>query len=159
MHNIFDLLYHSGRISKTTIMMVRSYCEKWGLSGFHGLLRTHIFTEEELADLIARLLKMERVCHINVDPSGIESRRQLTWQRCLSWECLPGHLVDSGTRIQIVMADPTRRQRIAWFRKAFNNRFTLAVGSRSEVISAIHESFGLESLLPFLGGPGGDGHG
>ncbi|MCB9229031.1 MAG: hypothetical protein H6618_05410 [Deltaproteobacteria bacterium] len=150
MHDIFDLLLNAGQISETTAALVRRYCERWNLSGFHGLLRTHIFTEEALADLLAHLLKMDRVYNIVADDSGRDGRKQLSWQRCLAWECFPSHRVDDGTYLEIVMVDPTQRERVAYFRECFHHQFSLVVASRNDVISAIHEYFDLADQLPFL---------
>lgn len=152
MHDIFDLLLNAREISPSTTAMVRAYCDRWKLSGFHGLLRTHIFTEEELADLLSGLLKMDRIFAISADSTGEEARKALTYKLCMEWECLPCLRDERSRQIEIIITDPTQRQRVAYFRDIFSNEFSLAVGARSDVISGINHHFDVSDQLSFLKG-------
>ena len=40
--------------------MLTSYAKRWGMSGYHAILRTHIMNEDQLANALAKELKAKR---------------------------------------------------------------------------------------------------
>lgn len=150
MNDIFDLLTHNRNISQSTSKMVRKYCEKWQLSGFHALIETHIFEEGTLADLLANHLKMDRVYTIFSNTSGVEARKHIPFSQAREWECFPSMIMEDTGWVEIVIADPTMRDRVDFFRQIFKHGVHFSVGARCDIVRAIDEYYSIEDQLPFL---------
>ena len=150
MHDIFDLLTHNRDISQSTSKMVRKYCEQWQISGFHGLLETHIFDEGALADLLANHLKMDRVYTIFSNASGMKARKNISYEQAKEWECFPSMIMEDTGWVEIVIADPTKRDRVDYLRQVFKQGVHFSVGARCDIIRAIDEYYSIEDQLSFL---------
>lgn len=150
MRNILDLLSEGGHISSSTVLMVNRFCTKWKVTRFHGLLETHIFDQVTLADLLSKLLKMDRVYSIIAQDSGDVAREQFSYKKARLWECFPGSLVEETQNFEIIMADPTEREKIAYIRRIFHNRVNFCVGTLDDILKAIDRHYPIHDQLPFL---------
>tara|TARA_B100000902_G_scaffold288033_1_gene274199 strand:+ start:36 stop:515 length:480 start_codon:yes stop_codon:yes gene_type:complete len=59
--DVSKVLFESGDLSSSTRMMVHEYANKWNVSEYDALLQCHIFSEAELADLIASSTGYDRI--------------------------------------------------------------------------------------------------
>lgn len=150
MQEIFELLLNNNVISNDMIRLVEAYCKKWGVTGYHGILETHLLQQDELADVLARILKLDRIFHIKEHDTLPQAICYLEHKRAQMWECFPNKLLDDGKRLEIIIADPTQPQRISYLKKYIPIPFDLAVGTQKVIRMAIDRYYPLEEQLPFL---------
>ena len=150
MNDIFDLLLAAEALSSSAIRMLRAYAKRWHLTGFETLLDVHRFEESELADILATSLRMDRVYSIVPHEGGESSRRLLGYRKAKVWACFPNGAPLGGGRVELVIADPTQRQRLAFLRKIYPSGIDLAVGTRGDVREAIDHYFPIDEQMSFL---------
>jgi hypothetical protein len=78
-----------------------------------------------------------------------EALKIIGFRRARDWECVA---VASDGGLDLVLADPTQKERIGVLRRELNRELTLAVAERSDIVEAIDELFPLPDQLPSLFG-------
>ena len=149
MNNIFDLLLEKQIISMSTFKMVEKFCLKWQISGFHGLLETNIFEETELADILAEVMKMDRIYEIMCEKDNSNLQTKIVYKRARQIECFPRYYGDNDD-IEIIIADPTQRDLIAKLRQEFDSETHFSVGTRGDILNAIDKHYSIDEQLKMI---------
>jgi hypothetical protein len=148
MNDIFDLLLKYKEIGKDSARLVRSYCEKWKVTGFLGLLETHLFTETELADILAHCLKMDRIYSVML-PHEEEREFLIPYEKASLEECLVLPSFRDKKAHEAILSDPTDRRKIAELRALGVSIFS--VGERTEIKKAIQDYYPLGEQFGGIG--------
>lgn len=149
--DILLILEREEHITETNRRLVERFMRTWGTSALDALLDTHLIPEAELANVLAQIMQIDRLYHVNTLTLAAEGLAVLPFRRAREWECL---IVqgDAG-RLELVLADPTRGDRIAEIKQGLKCELTLSVAERSDIVRAIDELYPLAAQLPSLYGP------
>jgi hypothetical protein len=145
---LLDALVSDDSLSPAGRAMLERYMKTWGVSAFHAVLATELMSEAELANALARNLSLPRLYHLPTLMLAEEALAGVPFRRAREWECLP--LKGEGGGVELVLADPTRNDRIDEIKQGLRIEFTLAVAERSDILKAIDELYPLATQLPSL---------
>ena len=145
---LLEGLEAAGAITATTRSMIQRFMTTWQVSAFHALLMTEVLSEAEVASALAEALSLPRLYHVRTMQIAEEALPVVTFRRAREWECLP--LKGEGGKVELVLADPTRQDRIDEIRRGLKSEMTLSVGERSDIVRAIDELYPLSAQLPSL---------
>lgn len=148
MIDILDLLEERGGLAKSTVQLVRTYCKEWNLSGYHALLETNTYTEEMLADFLSGVFKADRIFSIHTDEMELEFREKIPYSLAREWECLP--YKKEASYVEVIIADPTNRQRVDHFRRHLSRNIKIVIAERSDIKRAIDYCYPLVDQIPEL---------
>jgi hypothetical protein len=135
-------------LTVTSCGMIERYMKTWDVSAFHALLESALMSEAELANALARTLAIPRLYHLPSLKLAEEATAAVTFRRAREWECLP--LRGEGGGVELVLADPTRDDRIGEIKRGLTVEITLAVAERSDILKAVDELYPLALQLPSL---------
>ena len=148
--DILFVLEREDHVTETSRRLVERYMRTWSCSALDALIRTHVMPEAELANALASILKIDRVYHINTLTFADVSLAVLPFRRAREWVCLVVRQ-ESG-QLELVIADPTRTDRISEIKQGLKMELTLSVAERSDIVRAIDELYPLSAQLPSLYG-------
>jgi len=153
--DLLALLAQGGHITATGRRLAERFVARWDVSPYHALLMTRLFSEAELANTLSSLFQLSRLYNLSTLTLAKPALGVVGFERARAWECIP--LVDDAGRIDIVFADPTRKDRIDEIKQLLNQEtslgdITLAVAERSDIVRAIDELYPLSAQLPSLFG-------
>lgn len=148
---ILEVLHANGAISESIFALVHRYAVAWQCSGYTALLDTNIFDEFTLADILASILKIDRIYNIDSIQVDDEALSLISYQMALKYECLPLSLLGAqGQSLEVLVADCTDSQVLAELQSVLNCELSLAVGERSDIVKAINRLYPIEKQLPSL---------
>lgn len=157
--DILSVLEREDLITGTGRRLVESYMNTWEVSALDALLSTHMMAEADLANALAKILKIDRLYHVHTMSIAEEALAVLPFKRARAWQCLVirgSERADGGTltqgRLELVLADPTRSDRIIEIKQGLKQELTLSVAERSDIVRAIDELYPLSAQLPSLYG-------
>ena len=146
MIDIFDLLLQNKIIGLTTSKMVKNFCLKWNISGYHGFLETNVFEESELADILSNIMKIDRVYDIFCPQADHDIYKKIGYLEARKRECFPRIITDAHWT-EIILADPTQRENIATLRTKINKELHFSIATRSDILLAIDKYYPIEEQL------------
>ncbi len=147
---LLHLLEREEYLTRTNRMVVERFVERWQVSPFHALLMTELMSEPALANALARSLKIDCLHHLRSLKLAEDTLDIITFKRAREWECVG--LVGAGGELDVVFADPTRKDRIDEIKQGLNRGFTLSVAERTDIVRAVDELYPLSAQLPSLYG-------
>ena len=149
---ILDLFRASEAISDSTFDVVKKFAVTCGCSGYLALLETHVFDESQLTDLLASLMKIDRIYNVSTLSVSTDLLASLPYELALKFECLPLNLSHAGgQKHEVLFADPTDEEAQVRLRQLLGCELSLAVGERSDIVNAINRLYPVERQLPSLG--------
>lgn len=144
-------LVSRGLLAPTTERIVALFAERWQCSHFDALLETSVVAEGELADALALLAKVPRlhgIVHQHVFP---EVLNLIPFKLARELQAIPlADLDGKGTRIEVAIANPLDASKVTRLRQAIPCEIVLAVGERSDIVSAVDEMYPLKDRWPSL---------
>lgn len=146
--DILWVLEEDGAITPANRMVLERFVQTWGVSAPRAITLTNVLSEAELANALAKVLDIDRGYDVAVMQLLEESVDVLPFRRAREWECLVVR-GDAGAA-HLVMADPTRVDRINEIKQGLARELSLSVGERSDIVRAIDELYPLSAQLPSL---------
>lgn len=149
--SLLHLLEKEDYLSRTNRLVVERFVQRWEVSPFHALLMTELMSEAALANALARALKVDRLHHLRTLKLAEDTLQIITFKRAREWECVA--LVSDkahGGGLEVVFADPTRKDRIDEIKQGLKRDFALSVAERTDIVRAVDELYPLSAQLPSL---------
>jgi len=150
--DVVDLLLKSKALSSANAMAVRCYAKKWKVSLFNAVLDAHLLSEGELADIVAKKMRIDRVYFVKSLPRSPRLMEMMGFRRSREWECLIVHNQEGKLApYEAIFADPTTAaEKLKLIADDLGEEVTLAIGERTDILGAIDEHFPLAEQLPEL---------
>ncbi len=145
---ILDALVAEGELSVAIRTTVQRYAERWSCSYYLALLETGVVSESKLADtlsLIARVPRLHGIASQHIAPAVLET---LPYECAKEIQAIPVAVIDGSGKIEVAVANPADSADLARLRKAAKAEIVLAVGERSDIVSAIDGSYPLKDRWP-----------
>ena len=149
---ILDFLVIRGAIAASTKRTVSKYAERWACTHFSALIEINVISEAELADALALMAQVLRLHGISSQQITPEVLACLPFSMARELEAIPVNLIEETDKIEVAMANPTDSNRIEQLRRAISREIVLAVGERSDIVSAIDEHYPLKDRWPSMWG-------
>ena len=138
---LLNALYALGYLSSSLLPVVRKFRDQWRLTDYDALIRCHIVTESELADVLAKALKVSRMESIPSTSVCRVSIAKLSRSDARNMVALP--VVCVGDGVSWVVSDPTNEGTIDLLRLLSVGDFKLAVAERQLILAAVDQVFPL----------------
>ncbi len=148
-YDLLQLLTNAGFLSETDVALLKSFMEKWQLDAFGAILRTHLLSEQSMAEVLAKFLYIEKMDAIKPRDVAADAFSKLTYRQALEWEVMPLGSDGSGT-FRFVLANPTREDVLRRLEECFDGEVSYLVAARKTVLSAIDASYPVEDQMPHL---------
>jgi hypothetical protein len=151
--DLLTLLEKENYLTKTNRLVIERFVQRWEVSPFHALLMTELLSESQLANALARSLKLDRLHHLRTLKLAEDTLDIITFRRAREWECI-ALVADerAGGGLELVFADPTRKDRIDEIKQGLKRDFALSVAERTDIVRAVDELYPLSAQLPSLYG-------
>lgn len=146
---LLELLEREDYLSRTNRQVVERFVQRWAVSPFHALLMTELMSEASLANALAGSLKIDRLHHLRSLKLSEDALQIITFKRAREWECI-AVIGDAAGTLEVVFADPTRKDRIDEIKQGLKRDFTLSVAERTDIVRAVDELYPLSAQLPSL---------
>lgn len=155
---LLDVLVENAYVSASVRSMLQNFMKRWSVSAYHALLLTEVLDEPRLTDALGECLGVDRLFNVQGMAAAEAANRAIGFRRAREWECIAVQSERMGDtqggeascRIELVIADPTRHERIALLRRELACEMTLAVAELSDIVGAIDELYPLADQLPSL---------
>lgn len=148
-YDLLQLLLNAEYITKTDVSLLREFKAKWQMSAFSAILRTHLLSEPVLADILAKLLYLDKVEEIKPQDIGVDAFSMLTYRQALEWEAMPLGREGNGP-YRFVVVDPTREEVLRKLEECVGDEVMFLVGERKMVLRAIDFNYPVEDQMPNL---------
>ena len=146
---LLELLEREDYLTRTNRQVVERFVQRWSVSPFHALLMTELMSEASLANALAGSLKIDRLHHLRSLKLAEDTLDIITFKRAREWECIAVTGDAAGT-LEVVFADPTRKDRIDEIKQGLKRDFALSVAERTDIVRAVDELYPLSAQLPSL---------
>jgi len=151
-NSILTLLHENKLLSEANLVALQAYATNWSVSPFVAIIETNVMSEQDLADHLAEILKIDRVYHLSALNPSAQALKALGFKRAKAWECFPAGWRDEEHRVfEAIFADPTSAEdKIRDLAAELECEIALAVGERSDIVGTIDVQFPLAEQLPSL---------
>jgi hypothetical protein len=142
-----SILEYSGQLQPEVSAVVRNFGEKWGISLFDSILETHVLSEVQLRDALARALQLATVDEISL-PSGWEPAYKLIdYKTARSNGWLVGAMEGSKDTLEAYIANPITTIQLKQLLSGNRQLSGILVAERSEVVRAVDLYYPLSSQI------------
>lgn len=145
-----DLLALFGKnstLSESALASIRAFMQRWSVSAFDALLECNVFSETQLAEMIAACMGVRVVTQIQPEQVSVDVLASIGYRDARNYGCLP--LVSTKPNKKLVaIADPTRPLLDSMLNKALGKDFECVMVPLHEVIRAVDEYYPLAMQLP-----------
>ncbi len=151
--DLLQILSHGGDLSDTARSGVSTFMRAWSVSAFDALLESHVFSEQVLAEILARNLRLPTMAHLAAEDICVESLRDWSYDQAKTYCCLPvvNKLVQGSHKKLIAVSDPSRPMLAGALTQAFGVDYAVVLVPQCEVVRAIDEYYPLALQLSMLG--------
>lgn len=145
--HLLEFLRQSGDLSELGWRLIQDFMQKWQLDAYEAILATNLITEQRLAEVLARQLKMDRLYSIRqlgVQQSDIKRLSFETAKRLQALVIGP----DRNNGLEIVVANPLKPGLKGELAREVGEEITLSVGERNDIVDAIDNLYPFEDQVP-----------
>ncbi len=148
-HDELTILEYSGQILPETSEAVRRYAERWGVSHFNSILETHVMSELQLRDALARALRLA-VCEEIEISSGLSVCPEILsypLARENFWFLLRKTCEGTPVEFHLIASNPLNLKTIKDLPGIVGHHLTIEIAEKSEVVHAIDLHYPLHEQL------------
>ena len=145
---ILDILISRGALAPATKRTIQLFASKWSCSHFSALIESSVISEGELADALALMVQIPRLHGISSQHISPEVLGLLSYSTAREFEAIPVANFEDTGKVEVAVANPADENRVNALRKMFSGEIVLAVGERSDIVSAIDEMYPLKNRWP-----------
>ena len=146
-----NLMLAEGLISGTQHRLLENYCEKWNVSGFDAALQTHVLTESEIADALAKAMRVDRVYNLAGVAITKDCLSKVPFALARQHTCVPLMFLEGGpNRLEVVFANPLDTHAVSQIQTECGIDIVLAVGERSDILRTIIKKYDIAAQVPSL---------
>lgn len=147
--DIVELLVAHRHVSEAQGERFRRFSQKWEVTAYEALLETGVFSEPNLADILAEALGLDRIHRVQDLEFSPQALDALSYDEAKKRVWLPaGEPEGAEKTLELVVADPTETHEIRSFEQGLGWELRLAVGQRSDIVGYIDEVYPLKEQLP-----------
>lgn len=148
-YDLLQLLANAGFLSETDVALLEKFMDKWQMDAFSAILRTHLLSEQSMAEVLAKILYIEKMDIIRPCDVAANAFAKLTYRQALEWEVMP--LGSEGNDpFRFVLANPTREDVLKRLENCIEGEVKYLVAPRKTVLSAIDANYPVEDQMPHL---------
>lgn len=144
---LLEVLKRRGSLSGSLAKSVAGFMERWGVDSYRAVVETHTVEESRLADILADEFGLIRVTRLRSRPIDKDVLKYVTYAEAMASDILP-YAIDHEGRLQVAIADPTRRVSIEKLQNSHSHPLVLHVAERSEIQVSIQRHYPLTMQLP-----------
>jgi len=145
---ILDALVAQGGMSGSIRTTVQKYAERWSCSYFQALLETGVVSETDIADILALIAHVPRLHGISSQDISSVVIGALPFDSAREIQAIPVAQVEGSSKIEVAVANPLDAAAMERLRREAKSEIVLAVGERSDIVSAIDGCYPLKDRWP-----------
>lgn len=145
---VLEMMRNRRMITAHTDRMLQDFMLAWNVSDFDAVIDTHLLSEQEIADLLSKELKLDRLYMISPDMVDESVVRLVPFEKAREKRLLPLRKV--GKKIEVAMANPTDVESIQWLEEILNTEIAPVVVELRDVLNMVHECYPLDAQIPSL---------
>lgn len=147
MTDIIDLIEIHGYISSGIASLLRTYCDRWHVTGYRSIIEANVLSEDALADALSSNLKLDRLYNVGFNSAIFNPGESLPYERAKDWCCIETEAIRQSYEREFAIADPTRLQTLAQLKNLFGMNIRFVVAPASEIESAIRDTYPIWSQV------------
>jgi len=147
---LLDALVERGAMAQATKMIVAKYAERWDCGHFDALIEAGVVSESDIADVLAMMVKATRVHGIASQLVAPEVLETVPYALARELQAIPIGVFEDTGKIEVAVANPADQTVVDRLRRATPREIVLAVGERSDIVSAIDGLYPLKDRWPTM---------
>lgn len=151
MSHILQLLKKEKKLTDHAIQSLENYMREWNEDGYHSVLDCNLITETEIADILSKELRIDRVYHLSAQMIEGPALQALPFSKAVEFCSIPiRFLGQNSEKIEIAIADPTNGQVVSDIELLTGKKAVLVVTELKSIKNVIHEVYPIEQQIPSL---------
>ena len=151
--SLSQLLAEKKALTKTNLILIEQFKEKWGVSTYDAIVETRLLTERELTDILADYFRVTRLYTISESEIFVGAFDEISFRDARHYSVFPMG-ADSGTGpIKLVLGDPTMKDTLEFISRSQRD-YDFAVYEKSLVQAAVIKYYPISYQLPSLNSRG-----
>ena len=145
-HNNLDLLsilVSMGEIGESSAHAVRKFMEKWSMSAFDAVMECQVISEQKVADIFAKRLKLPRITELN--PKDVDENVFciIPFRYAVALVAMPVGFGNADDELRVMVADPMNKEVLTKLTNLTKKRIQLLIGERGYVRQSIEDLYPL----------------
>ncbi|MDB2447199.1 hypothetical protein N9W79_01100 [bacterium] len=151
MNELLFILKKEKVLTDYSVRTIEHYMEKWDTGSYYSVLECNLITENEMADLLSRKMKIDRIYHLTPQMIEEDSLEKLPFSKAVMYDAIPlRYLGKEKEMLEIVMANPTDSAALQGLRDITGCEIVPVVTELKSIRSLVHEIYPLNSQIPSL---------
>lgn len=149
---LLDILLKERILTKSSIKAVTHYAESWKVSIYDAILDCNIATETQLADVISKDLRLDRLYHLNVAMVSEDARNRLDFETARNMCAIPVRLIGKDLdTVEIAVANPLEENLLQTLEEKTGCKVLAVVAEKKSILSVIYDAYPIEMQITSLG--------
>ena len=151
MDEILFLLKKEKLLTESSLKIVSGFMEKWSVNSFYAVIECNLITESEMADLISREMKLDRIYRLTNEMIELKRLSMIPFLKAVKYDAIPLRLVGDDTfNLEIVIANPADGQALAELEDITKCRIIPVVTELKSIRNLVQEVYPIEDQIPSL---------
>lgn len=150
MNNLLLCLHREKVITSSSLRSLEKFMKKWNKTAFHAALECNLLTENNMADILSRELKIDRVYNLNAKMIEFSALDKLPYRFALKYDAIPIRFLNTDI-LEVVVANPTDDSLLHELAKVTGYKIASVVSDLKSIRSLMHEVYPLTDQIPSLG--------
>jgi hypothetical protein len=149
-----DILFYLQKekvLTESSIASVENYMKKWDEGAFYSVLDCNLITQSEIADILSRELKIDRIYHLTAKMVEPKALVKIPFSKSVKYDAIPIRLInDDEAMLEVVVANPTDEKMLYEIEKITGMKVSPVVTELRSIRSLVHEIYPLKEQVPSL---------
>lgn len=147
---LLSLLIKFKDITPVSSKIIIKYLEKWQVKSYAALLECNIFSEIELADIIAERLGLERIYYLDKSEIDFLTLKKIPIIKAKLANFIPMGLQNDSSGYKVLMTNPLDSDNLQLIKSHIAQEIVPAIGEKSFINRLLNSHYPLEQQLSSL---------
>ena len=144
---LLTFLHENSHITDTSLYQIKEYSQTWKCTSYDALVESHLFTENDIANILASAMQVERLYKLGGMKISQDIVSYMPFKTAIECCCIPFEASAEQEWIKIVFFNPLDKASFEKISNTVHVKIKPAVAERSEIIRAIKLFYPLADQL------------
>lgn len=148
MDEVGSMLRKEGVLTESSFKSIEHFKRKWSLDTFAAVLECSLITEENIADILSKELRLDRIYHLNESTVELECLKFFPYSLARKFDCVPlRFLGEKKDIVEIAIANPTNTYAARELAATLKREVVLVVAELRKIRSLVELIYPLDEQI------------
>lgn len=151
MDEVGSMLRKEGVLTEASFKSIEHFKRKWSLDTFSSVLECNLITEESIADILSRELRLDRIYNLTEATIELECLEFFPYELAKKFDCVPiRFLGEKRHSVEVAIANPTDVYAVRELTATLSAKVVLVVAELRKIRNLIETIYPLENQISAL---------